>query len=143
MSDPLSISAGVVGLTVSALHATRLLLDDLQNIKDAPKAVKRLEDDVQSVKLALKTLEAIEEREWEVLGTNVTEQSKTTISGCTEACDLFRSKLQRWTRSSDGKPTWQDRTKIGFFKQAQLKAISEQIQNCKLSINSTVSIATL
>lgn len=42
MADPLSIAASVVGVTVPALHGTRLLLDELQNLKDAPKAVKRL-----------------------------------------------------------------------------------------------------
>ena len=143
MPDPLSISASVVGVTVPALHAARLLLDDLRNIRDAPKAVKRLEDDVQSVELALTTLQAVEEREWEVLGTNVTEQSKKTISSCTEACNLFKDKLQRWTKHSDGKLAWQDRANVGFFKQAQLKAMAEQLQNCQLSINSIVGIATL
>lgn len=143
MADPLSISAGVVGLAVPALHAARLLLDDLRNIKDAPKAVKRLESDVQSVERALTSLKAVEEQEWEVLGPNVMEQSKQTISSCTEACNLFRDQLQRWTRHSDGKLAWQDRAHIGIFKQAQIKAMSEQLQNCQLSISCTVGIATL
>ncbi len=49
MADPLSIGASVVGVIVPALHGMRLLLDDLEKIKDAPKAVKRLEADVRSV----------------------------------------------------------------------------------------------
>lgn len=31
----------------------------------------------------------------------------------------------------------------GFFKQGQIKAMSGQLQNCKLTINAVVSIATL
>jgi hypothetical protein len=48
MSDPLSITASVVGITVPALHGTRLLLEDLQQLKDAPKTVKRLVEDLRT-----------------------------------------------------------------------------------------------
>jgi hypothetical protein len=144
MADPLSIGASVVGVVAPALYGMRLLLDDLEQIKDAPKAVKRLEADVRSVDAALNTLQAVEGREWDLLGTTVAEQSKTTISSCKQACDLFRSDLQRWTiHSEDGKLAWLDRAKVGFFRQGQMKAMSDQLQNCKLSISNIVSIATL
>ena len=144
MADPLSIAASVVGITVPALHGTRLLLEDLQLLKDAPKTIKRLVEDVRSVEIALKLLQSVEDREWELLGAGVNEHSKTTISSCTQACDLFRTDLQRWTRhSEDGNLVWQDRVNVGFFKQGQIKAMSEQLSNCKVTINSVVGIATL
>ena len=144
MADPLSIAASVVGITATALHGTRLLLDDLEKLKDAPKTVKRLADDVHSVDAALKLLQDVKDREWESLGTSVAEQSKTTISSSTQACDLFRTDLKRWTRhSEDGKLAWKDRANVGYFKQGQIKAMSEQLQNCKVTINTLVSIATL
>jgi hypothetical protein len=144
MTDPLSITASVVGITGAALQATRFLLDELQRIKDTPKTVKRLMDDVQSVDAALKSLQSVEDREWVLLGTSVAEQSEMTISTCKQACDLFRTNLQRWTRhSEDGNLAWQDRANVGFFKQGQIKAMSEQLQNCKLTITSVVSIAIL
>jgi hypothetical protein len=88
----------------AALHGVRLLLDDLQQLKDAPKTVRRLADDVQFVDTAIKLLENIEDREWGLLGTSVAEESKTTTNSCTQACELFRPELQRWTRhSEDGK----------------------------------------
>ncbi len=98
MTDPLSITASVVGIVVPALHGTRLLLEDLQQLKDAPKGVKRLVEDVHSVDMALELLKSIEEREWGLLGADVAKQSKTTISSSTQACDLFRADLQKWTR---------------------------------------------
>ena len=60
MADPLSITASAVGIIVTALHGTRLLLEDLQQLKDAPKTVKRLVEDVDT---ALKLLQSVEERE--------------------------------------------------------------------------------
>lgn len=144
MPDPLSITAAIVGITVPALHGIRLLLEDLKQLKNAPKTIKRLLEDVKSVDASLQLLQRVEEREWDLLGASVADKSKTTISSCTQACDSFRTDLQRWTRhSEDGKLAWQDRTSVGFFKKGQVKAISEQLQNCKLSINSVVNIATL
>jgi hypothetical protein len=143
MADPLSISASVVSIIVPALHGTRLLLDDLQQLKDAPKTVKRLTDDVQSVHTTLELLRTVEGG-WNSLGQSVAEQSKATISSSTQACNLFRSDLQKWTRhSEDGKLTWLDRANMGFFKKDQAKAMSEQLQSCKLAINLIVGVATL
>ena len=144
MADPLSIAASVVGVAVPALHGTRLLLDDLQKLKDAPKTFRRLEEDVHSVEVALTTLQMVKDREWQSLGATVAEESKTTISTCTKVCDHFRANLQHWTRhSEDGKLATRDRANVGFFKQGQINVISEQLRNCKLTINSMVGIATL
>jgi hypothetical protein len=144
MADPLSIAASIVGVTVPALEGTRLLIDILNEIKDAPKTITRLSDDVRSVDVALNLLNGVEEREWLLLDTTVAEQSKTTITNYKKACDNFRTKLQQWTKhSDDGRLSWQDRANVGFLKKAQIKAMSEQLQNCKLSINTVVSIATL
>jgi len=144
MSDPLSIAASIVGITAAGLHGTRLLLEDLQQLKDAPKTVKRLVEDAQSVGTALKLVQGVEDREWKLLGAGLAEPLKTTISSCEQACDLFRTDLHRWTRhSDDGKLAWKDRANVGFFKQAQIKAMSEQLSNCRLTITSVVSIANL
>lgn len=144
MSDPLTIAASVVGIVAPALHGTRLLLEDLQQLKDAPKAVKRLQEDVHSVDTALELLKGIEETEWRLIGADVAEKSKTTVSSSTQACNLFRLDLQKWTRhSEDGKLAWRDRANVGFFKNAQVTAMSEQLQSCKQAINLTVGVATL
>lgn len=144
MADPLSITAGVVGIVGPALHATRILLEDLQQLKDAPRTIKRLMDDLQSINKELALLQDIEGTEWKLLGAGVDEYSNATISSCIQACNLFRIGLQRWTRhSKDGKLAWQDRASVGFFKKDQVKDMSEQLQSCKLAINSVVSIATL
>ena len=143
MADPLNLTASAVGIIVPALHGTRLrlLLEDLQQLKDAPKTVKRLVEDVHSVDTALKLLQKIEEREWGLLGEDVAKQS---ISSSTQACNLFRVDLQKWTRhSEDGKLVWLDRANVGFFKKDQVKAMSEQLQSCKLAINLIVGVATL
>jgi len=93
MANPLSITASAIGIIMPALHGTRLLLEDLQQLKDAPKTVKRLVEDVHSINTALKLLQSVEEREWDLLGVGIAKQSETTISSCTKACELFRADL--------------------------------------------------
>jgi len=144
MPDPLSVAASIVGVTVPALHGTRLLLDDLNKIIDSPQVVQSLKDDVTSAEMALQSLQAIKDPEWEVLGETISDQSKAAIKNCARACGMFRDDLHRWTRHSDeGRLSWQDKVNVGFFKERQIKAMSEQLQSCKITLNSAVSIATL
>jgi len=143
MADGLSAAANVVGVAVAALHGTRLLLDDLKDIKDAPKVISALKEDLLSFDAALKAIKGVPDQEWALLG-NVTEQSKSTIKTCTEACESFHADLNRWTRNSDGRLlSWQDRVNVGFFKQNRIKAISQQLQSCKNTIDLVVGQATL
>lgn len=144
MADPLSVAASIVGVAVPALHGTRLLLDDLQKIVDAPQSVESLKEDLLSVEMAIKSLQAIGDSEWKSLGGTVADEAKIAISNCKRACDKFRADLQHWTRhSGEGQLSWQDRANVGFFKQRRIKSTSEQLQTCKLTLNSVVSIATL
>lgn len=83
MADPLSITASVVGIIVPALHGTRLLLADLQQLNDAPKTIKQVSDDVQSVHTTLELLRGVEHGDWNSLGQNVAEQSEATVGSCT------------------------------------------------------------
>jgi len=144
MADPLSITASIVGIIVPALQGTRLLLEDLQQLQDASKTVKRLVDNVDSIKTTLELLQSVEKREWGLLGARVAEKAEATISSSTQACNLFRADLQKWTRhSEDGKLVWWDRANVGLFKKDQVKAMSEQLQSCKLAINLIVGVANL
>jgi hypothetical protein len=144
MADSFSITASVTTIVILALDGTKLLLDDLLMIKDAPETVKHLQDGVRSVDMALNSLLALEYQDWESLGSSIAEKSKTTIGACTRACNQFRTDLQWWTRHSrDENLTRQDQANVGFFKQWRIKSISEQLHNYKLTINSILSIATL
>lgn len=144
MADPLSIVAGVVGIVVPALHRTRVLIDDVKKIIDAPEAIRALQADLNSTELALESLKAVSESEWQSLGLTIAEQSKDAVRTCGSACDTFRSDLQRWTRRSrSGELSWRDRANVGFFKDRQIKAMSEHLQSCKLTCSSVAGMGTL
>ncbi|KAK5684041.1 hypothetical protein LTS10_003905 [Elasticomyces elasticus] len=126
MSDPLSTAAALVGIIVPALHGIRLLAEDVSKIRDAPGAVKGLKRELQSLSSSLEVLKAIEETQWKMLGSQVSQLSKETVSDCTAACGAFQQDLKRWTeRSHEGRMSWRDRNNIGFFKEHCVKAMSE------------------
>ncbi|RYP10897.1 hypothetical protein DL764_000333 [Monosporascus ibericus] len=142
--EPLSVAASIVGITAPALHGTRLLLDDLRRIVDAPDTVESLKRDLDSIESALELVKAVTDSQWESLGENVLEGSKTAMNTCRRSCERFRSGLHRWTRHSEGgRLSWRDRATVGFFKQSQIESMSEQLQNCRITLSSAVSIATL
>ncbi len=141
--DPLSITAGFVGIAASALHGVRLL-HNLQSIVDAPDAIKSLGDNLLSVDQALTSIQAVSDRQWKSLGETIVGQLNTAITSCKESCDKFRIALGRWTqRSNDGKLFWQDRVMVGVFKQGHIKSMLEPVRNCKITLTSVVSIANL
>lgn len=142
--DPFSITAGVISIVAPTLHCVRLLVDDLQKIVDAPDTVKALGEDLRSLVLALTSVQAVTDPQWKSLGETVTNQSKAAITSCKDACERFKTALGRWTRhSEDGKLSWRDRAMVGFFRQGHIKSVSEQLQNCKITLTSVASIATL
>lgn len=144
MGDPASAAAGIVGIIVPALHGIRLLREDIVNISDAPKAIASLKEDLLSVEMAIEALKAVESSEWKSLGQAVENQSKFAVSTCTTTCNTFRECLRRWTKHSGvGKLSWRDQVNVGFFQQHTLKSVCEQLQNCKSTLNSTASTATL
>lgn len=95
MADPFSIVAGVFGIIVPSLDATRHLLDNLKKISEAPAIVHDLSQDIGFVETTLDSLKTVSGQEWIALGTPVIEQSRTAIESCTKSCTEFRTDLQR------------------------------------------------
>lgn len=142
MADPLSVTASVVGIVGPALHGVRLLAEDLEQIKDAPKNIASLKERISLIEGGLVTLKSIGAQEWNALG--VAEDTKSTIKKCGEICTGFSADIKRWTRHSQGDSlTFLDRSKIGFWKQQRITSMEKELQYCQASITQVVSIATL
>ncbi|KAG4427664.1 hypothetical protein IFR05_016852 [Cadophora sp. M221] len=91
--------------------------------------------DVEFINASLKLLQNVKDREWGLLGVGIVQQSKATFSSCTRAYDLFKTGLQ----STDGDIAWISTR----FAKLQIKAMSEQLSSCTLTINSIISITNL
>ena len=144
MADPFSITAGIAGIAAPALHGTRILLDDLRKISDAPALVKALEGDISTINLTLESLREIPEAQWEALGNATVEQSKTTIRTCTEACVKFKADLEQWKgKSKGGQLSFRGRLNVGFLRESQIKSMSGQLQKYQGTLSMVISMANL
>ncbi len=143
--DPLSITAGAIGIAAPTIHCVRLLVEDIQRIVDAPDTVAALQDDLVALEETLTSLHGVSAEQWKSLGDSVADGSKVALKACEASCDKFRADLARWTRhtTSDGKMSWRDRASVGFLKQGEIKTLSEQLQRCKATLSFAVSTATL
>jgi len=143
--DPFSITAGVVGIAAPTIHCVRLLVEDIRRIADAPDTVAALQDDLVALDKTLTSLQDISDAQWKSLGDSVVDSSKAAMDVCVASCDKFRTDLAHWTRHTgrDGKMSLRDKAAVGFFKQGQIKTLSEQLQSCKATLGFAVSSATL
>jgi hypothetical protein len=117
-------------ILVTALHAARLLLDDLRKISEAPSTVVTLTRDVGSVEVTLKSLLAVSGPQWIALGETVVEKSREVITSCTKSCTDFRTDLEKWTHnSSEGGISLRDRAGLYIYPQNQIQAMSEEVRN--------------
>jgi hypothetical protein len=71
MGEPLSTTTSIIGIIMLALHSTRVLLEDLQGLKDAPKTITCLTNDVHSVYAGLELLHSVKDVDWESLGKGI------------------------------------------------------------------------
>ena len=144
--EPISIAASSIGVVGPALHCLRQLMDDIQSVVDAPRAIKSLKDDLVAIDNALASLQNITDRQWQQLGDSVIAQSRTAAVSCAESCDNISKALARRLRSGHGigkKLSWKERAVVGFFKQNQLKSMADQLQSCKITLTSVAANATL
>lgn len=144
MTDPLSVVAGATGFITFALHGIRVLWQDLDNIKQAPENILSLKDELRSVERVISSLESIGDDDWKHVNANVVTEVKWNVESCTRTCEMFRLKVQHWTRHSTGeKLSLIDRPHIGFFRSSEIKSMHGKLQAYKTSISCVTSVGTL
>jgi hypothetical protein len=142
--DGVSAAASIVGLVVPAAHAARILLDNINSILGAPETIILIRQDLESLKKVLADLDTVPPVDLDLLGPEVVIKIKSALNLCNQACVKFSADLRRWTRHlDDGKLSWLEKVKVGFFKQKRINALSAQLQNWKLIIGQVVNMATL
>jgi hypothetical protein len=111
--DGVSAAAGIVSLVVPAAHATRILLDDINNILGAPETIALIRQDLESLKKTLAALDTVPPVDLDLLGPEVVIEIKSALNLCNQACVKFSADLRRWTRHlGDSKLWWLEKVKV-------------------------------
>jgi hypothetical protein len=77
------------GHRCSSLHGARLPLEGIHQIKGAPKVIIGLKDELRFFEVALKSLQAVEQPEWNSLGSIIADQANLALTTCSGACASF------------------------------------------------------
>jgi Fungal N-terminal domain of STAND proteins len=148
MADPLSITAGVVGITSAALHSLKELLNSIDAIKKAPSVIANIKEDLKSVEAVLCSLDkALKAKDLlpEALKPLIQDvQVECAVTNCLRACNTFNTTLSHWMRhSSESKTFWWDQVRAGYFGEAKVQTFTRQLAACKATVSIALSTANL
>lgn len=118
MTNPLSITASVVGITTAAIGSVKFLRTTISDIQDVPTALANIRSDLQAVEPVLQNLRTeLESEGSEVLLTN---DIKCAVENCNSACSVFQESLDHWMRHAIKHKAfwaqWTDRVRVGILE---------------------------
>ena len=91
MTDLLSITASVVGITTATIESVKFLYTTISDIKDVPTALGNIRSDLQAVELLLqKLLTGLNSKDSKVLLIN---NIKGAVENYNLACSTFKNRL--------------------------------------------------
>jgi hypothetical protein len=147
MMDPLSVAAGVIGITAVALHSIRNLKEFIDKISDAPPAIHAITRDLEAVDAVLGTIEGTfnDQRVPDELKPFIDNvKVGLAVKNCGEACEKFEETVTHWMKhSTETKTFWWDKVRAGYFGEAKIKAFTGQLETCKATVNMALGTATL
>lgn len=147
MSDPLRITAGVVGITAVAITSIQSLMTFVRSIQQAPKSVEQINSDLGSLESAITSLsKAFSGRApvSEALRSIVTDiKLADMINNCGDSCTAFEESLARWTKHTTPSHTSKrDRFVIAFEDHA-IGSFHSQLNACKQTLGIVINTSTL
>ncbi|THW47930.1 hypothetical protein D6D21_03160 [Aureobasidium pullulans] len=147
MADPLSITAGVLGIAATAAHSIHLLVELIDRIKDAPIAVQRSRDDLKFVESVIHTLRSeldgiVNAAKWEqLIEASKLKQALKSLKG---GCDSLNLTLMGLTkRSAPGeKLSFRDGVNL-VLHSSKLDQLSLQLSSCKQNVLLAISACNM
>lgn len=145
MAEIVGTVSGTIGMAAVALQATRTLLDDLSNIKDAPEDITNIKTELFNVQLVIDRLQvALKAGDWEPETHNVIQAGnvEAALTACKDSCIRFHSGLQNLLKhSTDGKISKRDKFAFGFMSKGRVAAFKSELSLCKSTVGLALNAA--
>jgi hypothetical protein len=148
MADPLSVTAGVVGITTFALQSVQQLTAFIESIRDAPEIITGIKEDLKAVESVLGSLgRALQNKDLPAEIQESLDQNaniKVAVENCSKECARFRATLGHWMRhSTETKTFWWDRVRAGYFGEKSTEAFLRRLGASKATVSVALNSAIL
>jgi hypothetical protein len=146
MVDPFGITAGVIGVALSALHSARRLKELIDGIQGAPEAVRALSEDLYALQDVLKSLNTLLQ-DARFTGRRGRAEAMPALEphlkNCADTLDSMFLAIARHTKSSGdpSKSKWS--SFVWYFREKELLTLQNRLKTYKMSLDLAVSIANL
>lgn len=138
MADPLSVTAGLVGLVGFAFQASKSLYQVIESFKSSKRAVRELREEVESLNGVLATLSQMA-IEYDAQLTAL----KLPLLRCGKTCAEFEGILRKCAGHSDGQRTsFRDWAKLQY-RGGDIGDLKTTLAGYKSTINIAIGGATL
>lgn len=146
--DPLSITAGTIGITGLATASFVRLHNLINNISEARDVVTDVASSLANIQRPLDALEQLSILD-EATSIAAKEDLRKTgvaeaVNKCGDACDEFSKNLTKWTRhSSTTKLSLRDRLSVGVWNREKVRTLRTQLQACEATVHFAVTSTQL
>ncbi|KAJ5660889.1 uncharacterized protein N7484_000261 [Penicillium longicatenatum] len=146
--DPLSITAGALGITEFALSSIHHLRELIKGLEEANDVVQDVVSNLGAIQHSLSALKDLQMSN-NVIYVDTKEDLKKTgvaeaVNKCGQACADFSNKLEQWTKhSSTTKLSLRDRLTIGLWNKEKIQTFRTQVHSCQAIVHFAIDSATL
>ncbi|KAI1051112.1 hypothetical protein LB506_010822 [Fusarium annulatum] len=142
MSDPLSVTASVVGIVGALLHGSKRLYEFIDSLQNAPKDITAISTDLRALYEILAHITNVQNRLSSHLA--LCFSLKAPLENCLNIFDEFTALLQGFTQTSrDGTiqvRVWKQIT--WAFKDKEIQLFRDTIMTYKVSLDMALSAMT-
>ncbi|KAF5718825.1 white-collar 1 [Fusarium mundagurra] len=142
MSDPLSVTASVVGIVGALLHGSKRLYEFIDSLQNAPKDIAALSTDLRALYEILAHITNVQDKLSSHL--DLCGSLKAPLENCLNIFDEFTTLLQGFTQTSrDGTiqvRVWKQM--VWAFKDKEIQLFRDTITTYKVSLDMALSAMT-
>lgn len=146
--DPLSITAGALGITQFALSSIAQLHDNINNLAEAKEVARDIALNLEGIQRPLAALEELAISDPTICVAAKADLEKTgvveAVNNCGQACASFTGNLKRWTKHSSGTSiSLRDRFSVGIWNKEKIRTFRIQVQSCQATVQFAIASTQL
>lgn len=146
--DPLSITAGGIGITQFAISSIVQLHDTINDLAEAEEVAQDIVSTLEGIQRPLAALEKLSISDPLVYITAKADLEKTgiveAVNNCGRACTDFVDNLKRWTKhSTRTKLSLRDRFSVGVWNKEKIRTFRMQVQSCQDTVQFAIASTQL